>query len=225
MSASPRSRDGSVFLAALGADADRLQPEVLEYVAGPPQRHDHGEGHGVFEVAGSPLRRLMLLLRPVVGPDLLVTRMERNVPFQVVNRPRRGDRATPALTATRTFHFRSHSETFVDMLLPGAAPGTVVDVLGRHRRIEILLECTATPAGNLSLRSRACRIRIARARIRLPRFLGVDVAVEDGYDPHRERRTIVAEVRNPIVGTVMAYRGWFRYAYHRNTDPVQAQYE
>jgi len=207
----------SVFLAALGPAAAQLRAEVLEYVAGPPEGHDRGEGRGVFNVAGSPWGPLMLLLRPFVGPGLLVTRQERDVPFDVVNRPvGAGDAATPSLAATRTFHFRSRSETFVDLLLPGAAPGTVVDVLGRHRRIEILLECAATSEGNLRLRSRACRIRIGGVRVRLPRLLGVSVEVEDGYDPDLERRTIAAEVRNPIFGTVMAYRGWFRYSYRRD---------
>lgn len=203
----------SVFLAALGSDAVRLRPEVLAYVSGPADGDDRGEGSGVFDVAGSPWGRLTLLLRPITGPGLLVTRLERGVPFDVVNRPVPNGSATPALAATRTFHFRSQSETFVDLLLPGAEPGTVVDVLGRRGRVEILLECAVTPEGNLSLRSRACRLRLGRKRIRLPRFLGVEVSVEDGYDPRRERRTINAEVRNPIVGIVMRYRGWFQYSY------------
>lgn len=198
----------SVFLTALGADAQKLSPQVREYVSGPPEGIDFGEGHGVFDVAGSPLGRLMLLLRPVVGPGLLVTRWEREVPFEIVNRPRR-----TTLAATRTFAFRSGRQRFVDLLRPGAIPGTVVDVLGERGRIEVLLDCSVTPEGDLRLRSRACRLCFGRVVVRLPALLGVDIDVVDGYDSERDRRTIVAEVRNPIVGIVMAYRGWFRYEY------------
>ncbi|WP_442921880.1 DUF4166 domain-containing protein [Microbacterium sp. CH12i] len=75
------------------------------------------------------------------------------------------------------------------------------------------MECSATSEGNLRLHSRASRIRLGRHRVRLPRVLSIQVEVEDGYDREGDRRTITANIRNPLLGTLMEYRGWFRYKY------------
>jgi len=85
--------------------------------------------------------------------------------------------------------------------------------LGSRPRLTIVLTCSVSDRGHLLLTSRSAHVRIGRRRIRLPRLLGVTARVEDGYDAERERRTIDVDVRNPLVGSVMRYRGWFQYRY------------
>lgn len=205
----------SVFLRALGADADRLSPEVRAYVAGPPPGYRLGRGRGVFEVAGSPYRALAGVLRLVCGPHVALTRYEREVPFEIVNRPESSDAGMPVLHAERDFRFTRGTQRFVDVLSVGRAPGTLVNIPGSRGRLELLLECSASPEGNLRLRSRAARIRIGGRRIRLPRFLSVEVEAIDGWDAEGQRRTIDASVRHPVLGTVLRYRGWFQYGYEK----------
>lgn len=86
-------------------------------------------------------------------------------------------------------------------------------MLDAKGRVELLLECSATPEGNLRLRSRAARIRLGARRVRLPRLLSVEAVAVDGWDAARERRTIDVVVRNPLLGVVMRYDGWFHYEY------------
>ena len=205
----------SVFLRALGAEAGRLRPEVREYVAGPPRGYRIGRGRGVFEVAGSPYRAFAGLLRLVCGPEVALTRYEREVPFEIVNRPDLSDAGIPMLHAERDFLFAGGAQRFVDVLLVGALPGTLVNIPGSRGRLELLLECSATAEGSLRLRSRAARIRIGRRRIRLPRMLSVQVEAVDGWDAGNHRRTIDASVRHPVLGTVLRYRGWFQYDYEK----------
>lgn len=203
----------SVFLAALGSEAARLHPNVLRYVTGPAEPGVIGVGEGVFDIAGSRLGRLNLLARPVVGPDLLVTTHERDVPFTVRNTPVPDERGVGELRAIRTFEFRGGPQSFVDILRPGAAPGTLQNILGRARRVELELECGVTPEGFLSLRSRRAWLRLLGMHIPLPGILSVRADVVDGYDEATGRQTIHATVKNPIMGTVLEYRGSFLYRF------------
>lgn len=203
----------SVLLTALGAEAARLHPEVLEYAAGPPDRCGYGLGRGVFEVAGSRFGRLARLARPFTGPGLLVTRYERDVPFTVVNRVALAVDGAPALAAERNFGFRDGSQRFTDALLSGPEAGTLRNILGARGRVELIVECTVTDHGRLRLRSRAALLRIGRLRVRLPALLGVAVEVEHGFDEAVGLQTIAVRARNPILGTVLEYRGRFGYEY------------
>ncbi|KDA06176.1 hypothetical protein DC31_12410 [Microbacterium sp. CH12i] len=106
----------SVYLEALGSDAQRLQPEVFAYIAGPPEGQATGVGEGIFEIAGSRWGWLSPLIRLVIGPGLLVSRHEQDVPFDIVNRPFRMPSGAPALAAERHFQFRNSTQTVVDVM-------------------------------------------------------------------------------------------------------------
>lgn len=203
----------SVFLDVLGEQAAGLRPEVLEYVSGPPDPDGLGVGRGVFTVAGSRYGALLNVARPVVGARVLLTRRGRDVPFEIVNRPRTLSSGTRVLDACRTFRFAGGSQSFTDRLEPGPRTGTLSNLLGSAGRVELTLAAEANTRGNLVMRSLGMHLRLGALRVRVPRLLGVQVAVEDGYDPVRRRRTIDATVRNPILGSILEYRGWFQYAY------------
>lgn len=208
MSGAPRS----VFLIALGDTAEQLHPAVRRYVAGPEQPGEVGVGEGVFEVAGSRFGKWNLLLRPFVGKHLLVSSRETDVPFTVVNRPEAPPKS-PALYATRTFRFRDGEQAFTDVLVPATEPHTLRNRLGDSKRVELELRCWVSGDGHLRLSSRRAWLRLGRLAVRLPRLLGVQVDVQDGFDEGTGRQTIVATVRNPIMGTVLEYRGSFVYHY------------
>lgn len=207
----------SVFLDALGDAAATLKPEVYEYVAGPPcapnSTHSVGIGEGVFAVAGSRFGLVFALLRPVIGPDTLVTRHERDVPFEIVNTPAVLADGSLQLAATRTFKFQGGEQRFLDVLTPAGAPGMLLNHLGPRKRLTLTLKCSVSAQGHLLLTSERTYLRVGRSRIRLPRLLGVSAHVEDGYDSERQRRTVDVVVRNPIAGVVLHYRGWFHYRY------------
>lgn len=202
---------GSVFLEALGADAARLHPEVRRYAAGTGVFGGAVAVDGVFEVAGSRFRRLNLLARPLVGPNLFVTAFGRNVPFTVVNTVSWEAGAGLGLAAERVFEFRSGKQRFVDVLLPGDRPGTLRNRLGTARRVELELRVSVTEAGHLRLVSERAWLRLGRVRLRLPALLSVRADVVDGYDDAAQRNTVSARVRSPLFGTVLEYRGYFRH--------------
>jgi len=203
------ARPSSVLLDALGADAARLDARLVPYLAG------SAEGDvvctGVFDVAGGRFRRLGLLARPVAGPELVIARFGRDVPFRVVNREVVTPRGHRELRAERVFTFGSSSERFADALRLGRVPGTLINVLGRARRLALVLCCTVTDEGFLRIHSEGLWMRFGGRRIRLPRFLGVEALLINGVDAATGRLTVDARVRHPILGVVTEYRGAFDY--------------
>ncbi|WP_181158488.1 DUF4166 domain-containing protein [Leucobacter massiliensis] len=205
------SGSGSVFLGALGERGTAsLHPEVLAYAAGAGADTAGAQRIvGVFEAVGSPWAPLLRLARPLLGPGALIARRGRNVSFVLTNRFGAGDGGAggePALRATRSLRFPGGTEVFSDLLTPGPRPGTLRNRLGERGRVELLLRCEASPEGGFRMRSLAARLRLGREgriRIPLPRLLGVEADLAQGFDEVTGRHWIDARARNPLLGTVL----------------------
>ncbi|MDF2507727.1 MAG: hypothetical protein K0Q52_1586 [Microbacterium sp.] len=199
---------GAVFLAALGDVAERLHPEILAQM-----RVDAGtdSAAGVFTVAGSRFGRLTALAFPMVGPGLLVTRYARDVPFRIDTVAGRSQSGRATLVARREFRFPGKVQHIEDRLTVTGRPGVLHNALGVRGRVEMLEECSVTPEGALRMRSRAVALRLGRRRIPLRGLLRLDVDLVDGWDEAEQRRTIAMRATSPVLGTVLEYRGWYRF--------------
>ncbi|WP_435746139.1 DUF4166 domain-containing protein [Microbacterium sp. PMB16] len=202
------SARGEVFLAALGADAERLHPEILAQLRAPVAVE---RAEGVFAVAGSPFGRLGALARPVVGPRMLVTRHARDVPFTLITRPGRSATGRATLDTIREFRFPGATQFITDRLTESTVPGLVRNVLGIRGRVELIEACSVTDRGALRMRTRRVALRLRGRRFALRGILGISVDLEDGWDEVHGRRTIDMRARNPLFGTVLEYRGWYRH--------------
>lgn len=181
-----------------------LLPEVLDFIS------HSGEGaraRGIFVDAGSRLGVLNRLARPVLGPGLLLTQSGRSVLFDVTFQNRVAPDGKVELFTERVIRFGSRPERFVDALRLGSEPGTLLNYLGERRTVEIELACGVNSSGEFVMRSRRAWLRFAGLRLRLPRLLGVDARSVDGFDAATGRHTIDVSVRNPLIGTVLRYRG------------------
>ncbi len=200
---------GEAFLRALGADAERLHPQILAQMRAAAPEDDRAEG--VFEVAGSRFGRLSALGRPFVGPRMLVTRFGRDVPFTLTVSCGVTASGHASLESIREFRFPGSTQYIADRLTTTSRPGIVHNVLGARGRVEMLEHCSVTDDGALRMRTRRVALRVAGRRIPLGGIFGVDVDLEDGWDESRSRRTIRMRATNPVLGTVLEYRGWYRY--------------
>lgn len=199
---------GEVFLAALGPDAERLHPEILAQMRTPTVR-DSAEG--VFTVAGSRFGRLGALALPIVGPRMLVTRFGHDVPFSLRSRAGRTPAGRATLDTTREFRFPGATQFISDRLTVSVVPGLVRNLLGARGRVELIEECSVTADGALRMRTRRIALRFWGRRFALRGILGITVDLEDGWDEAHGRRTIEMRARNPLVGTILEYRGWYRH--------------
>ncbi|MFF5627258.1 DUF4166 domain-containing protein [Microbacterium sp. NPDC012755] len=207
---------GEAFLRALGADAALLHPEIAAQMRTPAS---HARGEGVFARAGSRYRLLNALAMPLLGRDAVVTRIASDVPFSVltestVTTVAVGDAVIERVTlhTTREFRFPSGAQRVSDVMTTSVHPGLVRTLLGERGRVELIEECAVGDGGTLRMRTRRAALRLGGRRIALRGILAVHVDVEDGWDDDNARRTIAVTVRNPLAGTLLEYRGWYRYS-------------
>lgn len=212
--ATGEAASGEAFLHALGDDAALLHPEIAAQLRAPAAR---ARGEGVFTRAGSRYGLLNALLMPLLGRDAVVTRVGRQVPFSVltesaVRTETVGGAAIEraSLRTVREFHFASGTQRVSDLLTTSVRPGLVRTLLGARGRIELIEECTVGDGGTLRMRTRRAALRLGGRRFALRGILAVHADVEDGWDDHDARRTITVTVRNPLAGTILEYRGWYR---------------
>lgn len=198
---------GQVFLEALGAEAERLHPEILRRLRAPGPE---GSAVGVFAVAGSRFGRWAALARPVVGRRLLVTRHGRDVPFTLRTMSGRSASGRATLDTVRRFAFPGRTEEIADRLTASVRPGLVRNLLGARGRVELIEDCSVTEEGFLRMRTVGVALRLFGRRFALRGALGVRVDLVDGWDDQAGRRTIDMRAVNPVWGTVLEYRGWYR---------------
>jgi hypothetical protein len=198
---------GAVFLEALGEHARDLHPEILAQMR---SESTTVRSEGRFSRAGSRFRMLTALARPFVGPGMLVTRFGHDVPFSITQRSGRTASGRATLDATRLFRFAGGTQSISDRLTATGRPGIVHNALGDRGRVQLLEECTVTATGALRMRTVAVAVRFGSRRLVLRGILRIRVVVEDGWDAADERRTISMRARNPLLGTILEYRGWYR---------------
>lgn len=200
---------GAAFLEALGEQAQRLHPEILAQMSVEATR-DSAEG--VFAVAGSRFGRVAGLAAPVIGPGLLVTRFARDVPFRIDTVSGRSRSGRAMLDTVREFRFPGATQYVTDRLFATGHPGIVQNALGARGRVQMLEHCSVTDEGALRMSTRAVALRLGRYRIPLRGILRIEVELVDGWDEARRRRTIDMRATSPVLGTVLEYRGWYRFA-------------
>lgn len=199
---------GEVFLRALGARAEALHPELRAQMGA---EGAEARAEGVFAVAGSRFGRLTALARPFVGRRMLVTRHGRDVPFTLRTRSATDALGRATLDSERAFRFSSGTQFISDRLTVSVHAGLVRNLLGARGRVEMIEECSVTDEGFLRMRTRRIALRIGTRRIALRGILGIHVDLVDGWDAENSRRTIDMRAVNPLVGTVLEYRGWYRH--------------
>jgi hypothetical protein len=86
----------------------------------------------------------------------------------------------------------------------------VNDYLGEPSLFYSDLKMGVTPEGHMHIRSGLQRFVMGHLEIPILRLLEGVVTVEEGYDDAREVFTIQVDIRNRIVGRLMAYEGEFK---------------
>ena len=219
----------SVYQRVLGDEFAALTPELQRYF-GMPDAGSHGEGTGVFEVAGPAHRWLWPLFWVLAGEQILFPEYGRNVPFEVVNRP-----AGEALRATRVFHFPGHGSRPGRSGEPGQATkphrnrvivdemrvidGVLHDFLGRRNRLEVALRLSVAD-GKLAMVSIGAWLWFGSRRVRLPALLSARVVLTEQWEDDHQRVSVA--LRHPLLGEIFVYRGMFDYRWVNDGGPAEA---
>ncbi|MFC3500567.1 DUF4166 domain-containing protein [Micromonospora krabiensis] len=201
----------SVFQRALGADFDRLHPQLRRRF-GVDGRTDVGcVGSGVMTrvwrgpAVTAPLLRLGTL-RHVLFPETGV-----DVPFTIENYAYIDSYRRPTLTFVRTFQVTTHRRRRFDATMVWSERrGTLVDYLGTHQHLAVDLRLGVDETGALTIRSGGQRFR---GGLPCPAALTGHAHLREWYDDRHGRFGIEVKVSNPLVGPVFGYSGTFTVSY------------
>ncbi len=211
----------AIYPSALGAEFFRLQPEVQEYFSLAPGQGHYGVGTGTFDVVGCRQAWLRPLLSLTGGEEALFPEYGENIPFRIENHAHLDPFGRSSLTARREIRFPQRTRLFQDTtsLLrentvgPAGRP-SLVDYLGRNRRLVTDLTLGVSAEGRLRGVSSASRLFLGPLRIPLPAALDAKAYAEQWWDPElgpSGRHRIQVKVIQPQVGLVLVYAGSFDY--------------
>lgn len=193
----------SPYARALGARSEDLHPKLQVYFGAVPQDRV-GIGEGVFARVGTPRRWLWPIIRTLERRGVVPAVWEHDVPFRVVNRA-----VASRTIGERTFHLRRGSWVMRDAVV-ATRNGRVVDELGQPALVAACFDVDVVD-GALTLTSRAVGVRLARARLRLPRVLSPTVRLIERFDEADDRQHVALTIDAPLLGRVYEYAGSFHY--------------
>ena len=199
----------SIFQQALGADFNRLHPQLR-------WRFGFSSGDGVSQIGRGVMDEVwrgrwwtlpFLLLgstRRVLFPS-----RGRGVPFTIENYAYVDDFGRETITFARRFRTRRKIRAFDATMIMSEQRGTIVDYLGTHQHLAVVLHCSVDDGGALCLRSSAQRFYEGPIGFRFPLLFSGGANVREWWDDRTQRFNIAVDVRNHYFGRLFGYRGSF----------------
>ena len=201
----------SVFRRALGADFDRLHPELQRRFGVDGATHVGCVGTGVMDRVwrGAAFTAPFLhlgTLRHVLFPET-----GEQVPFTIENYAYTDSYGRPTLTFVRTFQVSPHRRRRFDATMVWSEQrGVLVDYLGTHQHLAVDLHLGVDVTGALTIRSGAYR---SRSGLRCPATLTGEARLREWYDEGTGRFGIQVAVTNHRFGPLFGYTGSFTLRY------------
>jgi Domain of unknown function (DUF4166) len=199
----------SIYRRALGADFDRLHPQMQRRLGVNSQGEVACLGRGVMdEIWHGPFYIVPFLYvgswRRILFPD-----RASNVPFTIENYAYVDRFGRETVTWNRTFQLKTKQRRFDATFIYSETRNSLVDYLGTHQHLATDITVTVDDRGGMRLRSSTARLYEHFLSLRLPRFLTGFADVREWFDDAAERFFIEVEVTNPRWGPLFGYRGWF----------------
>ncbi|WP_392674876.1 DUF4166 domain-containing protein [Streptomyces sp. LN785] len=199
----------SIFQRALGADFDRLHPQMR-------RRFSVGIDSGEACIGRGTMDRIWHgrgLVRPFLAlggsRNVLLPQAGRDVPFTIENFPYLDSYGRETVTFVRTFAFPRRDRRFDATMVFSHERDCVVDYLGTHQHLATDLHFVVDAWGALVIRSGAHRFREGPLDARVPDLIAGDAVVREWYDDIARRFRIQVSVTNRRFGRLFGYGGSF----------------
>ncbi|MEU6327515.1 DUF4166 domain-containing protein [Streptomyces sp. NPDC047049] len=208
----------SIFQRVLGADFDRLHPQIR-------RRFSVGLDSGEACIGRGTMDRIWhgrSFVRPFLAlggsRNILVPQAGRDVPFVIENVPYTDSFGRETVTFVRTFAFPRRPRRFDATMVFSPERGCVVDYLGTHQHLATDLHFTVDGSGALIIRSGEHRFREGPVDVRVPDLIGGDAVVRESYDEAAGRFGIQVRVGNRRFGPLFGYEGSFTAEFVNATE-------
>lgn len=198
----------SIYQRALGADFDRLHPQIQRRFGFSSRDGIASIGRGVMEeVWRGPFWTLPFLYvgawRRIMFPE-----RGRDVPFTVENYAFVDRFGRESVTWIRTFQL-TRMRRFDAYMVYSERRRTIVDYMGTHEHLAVDLHVSADDEGALCIRSGAQRFYEGLLGFRWPALFTGIADVRESFDDSIGRFRISVDVHNDVWGPLFGYRGTF----------------
>ncbi|MFD8301392.1 DUF4166 domain-containing protein [Streptomyces sp. NPDC059690] len=203
----------SIFRTAMGADFDRLHPQLRRRFSVGLASGEACTGRGVMDRIwhGAPWVKPFLALGAT--RNILVPCPGRDVPFVIENVPYTDTFGRETVSFVRTFDLPGRPRRFDAQMVLSPKKDRVLDYLGTHQHLASDLHFHAEPDGSLLIRSGEHRFREGKLDVRVPELIGATAQVRESYDDETNRFHIQVEVVNKHFGPLFGYEGSFEATY------------
>lgn len=202
----------SIFERALGADFERLHPQLQ-------RRFGLSTGDGVACIGRGTMDRVWRgrgFTRPFLAlgarRNILLPATGTEVPFTIENYTYRDSLGRETVTFARTFSFDPPRRWDATMIY-SPERGTVVDYLGTHQHIAVDLHLSVDDRGGLVIRSGEQRLHEGKINVRIPPLITGTATVREYFDDETNRFRIQVAVTNHRFGPLFGYDGTFVATY------------
>jgi hypothetical protein len=199
----------SIYQRALGADFDRLHPEIQARFGFDSHAGTASVGQGVMSrIRRGPWWTLPFLTlgtwRHIMFPE-----QGTDVPFTIENYAYVDRFGRETVTFNRTFELPGRRRRFDATMIYSESRGTVVDYLGTHQHVAADVRLSVDDRGGLRLRTGEQRFYERRVGFRFPMLFSGKGDVHEWFDEATGRHQIEVVVRNDVFGVLFGYRGSF----------------
>ena len=215
--------DAGVFRRAMGADFDRLHPQ-LQRRFGVGVGAGYGcIGRGVMsEVRRGPWWTLPFLMLGAAR-NIMFPERGRDIPFTIDNHPYVDSLGRETVTFVRTMTIRpGRRRRFDATMIYSEARGRIVVFLVTHQHLAVDLALSLTDDGGLRLTSGEQRFYEGPVAFRFPMLLSGAAHLTERFDDDKQCFVIDLEVRNRLFGLLFGYRGEFVCEFPALTDAPAA---
>uniref|UniRef100_UPI003D8E1311 DUF4166 domain-containing protein n=1 Tax=Gordonia sp. B7-2 TaxID=3420932 RepID=UPI003D8E1311 len=199
-----------VFMQALGSDFDRLHPNLAWRYSIDSTSGVALGGHGIYESVYINSALTSPVIRYYGNRAALPSRSSRMVPFTEEHYCYRDELGRECLAMLRTFEYSSGSRKLNSVKVP--ATSGIVDFFGDGPELLYPVELSVNSRGDLLLESGPLRWLGKGPKLGMRGLFGAQMRYMEGWDERNDRFRCDATVRNPVIGEIMHFRGWFTTA-------------
>lgn len=203
----------SIFRTVLGADFDRLHPQLQRRFSVGLDSNEACLGSGVMDQIWHGRRLFKPFLAFGATRNILLPHVGTDIPFTIENIPYRDTFGRETVSFVRTFTFPRGPRRFDAQMVLDPRRDRILDYLGTHQHLASDLHLSVEPDGSLLIRSGDLRFREGPVAMRLPDILHGHAEVRESFDDALGRFRIRVRVTNPVLGPIFGYQGTFTAEY------------
>jgi hypothetical protein len=198
----------SIYQRALGADFQRLHPEVQRRFGFSSADGLASIGRGVMDEIWKGRFYTLPFLYIGTWRRIMFPETGRNIPFTIENYAFVDRFGRETVSWIRTFQSR-RVRRFDAYMIYSDVRGCIVDYLGSHEHLAVDIDLSVDQDGGLRLRSGAQRFYEGLLAFNFPMLFSGVADVREWYDEKAKRFRISVDVSNKTYGPLFGYRGSF----------------